>query len=68
MGCAELVQTQLHTDNDYSDPDRPGRAAAALGPHGGQIRAERQRIRHGLVVYGPLQYILGGEHTGRLEL
>lgn len=68
MGSAELVQTQLHTDNDHTDFDRPGRTFAIVGPRSGQVHAKCHRIRFGIYVYGSLQYILGGNYTHRLEL
>lgn len=68
MGRTELVQTQLHTDNDHTDSDRSGRAFTAVGPCGRQISVECYRIEFGINVHGSLQYIPGGKHTYRLEL
>lgn len=68
MGSAELVQTQLHTDNDHIDFDRPGRTFAIVGPRGGQIHAKCHRIGIGIYVHGSLQYILGRNYTHRLKL
>lgn len=68
MGRAGLVPTQLYTDHDHTDPDRPGGAATAAGPRGGETRAERHHARSGIDVYGPLQYISGGDDTGGHEL
>lgn len=68
MGRAGLVQTQLHTDNDHTYSDRPGRAFATVGPCGGQISAECHRVGFGIDVYGSLQCNPGGKYTYRLEL
>lgn len=68
MGRARLVQAQLHTDHDHTDTDRAGGAAAAVGPRGGQVRAERERVRRGVHVHGPLHGVLGGDDTGGHEL
>jgi len=68
MGCARLVQTQLHTDNDYTGFDCPGRTVAIVGSRGGQVRGKYHRIGLGINVHGSLQYIPGGNYTYRIEL
>lgn len=68
VGRAGLVQTQLHTDHNHTDPDRAGGAVAAVGPRGGQVRAERERLRRRVHVHGPLQRVLGGDDTVGHEL
>lgn len=68
VGRTGLVQTQLHTDNDHSDPDCPGGAVAAAGPRGGQIHVERYRVGCGIDMHESLQCVLGGNHTGGYEL
>lgn len=68
MGRAELVQTQLHTNNDHINFDRSGRTFAIVGPRGRQIHAKFHRIGFRIYMHGSLQYILGGNYTHRLKL
>lgn len=68
MGRAELVQTQLHTNNGHINFDRPGRTFAIVGPRGRQVRAKCYRIGYRVYVHGSLQYIFGRNYTYRHEL